>query len=51
MTGGMIGGIIGGWAFVAAAYGMAALGTLGLVGWAYAAMRRAEGRADALRDR
>lgn len=38
----------GGWPFVAAAYAMALLGTLALVGWAFAALRRAEARADAL---
>jgi hypothetical protein len=41
----------GGWSFVIAAYAVAALGTAGLVGWALAAMRRAEARAEALRER
>ena len=41
----------GGWLFVTAAYLVAVSGTLGLTGWALAALRRAEGRADALRDR
>ena len=43
--------MIGGWPFVFAAYLVASLGTLGLVGWALASLRRAEGRAEALRDR
>lgn len=43
--------MIGGWPFVLAAYLAASVGTLGLVGWALAALRRAEGRAEALRDR
>lgn len=37
------------WPFVAAAYAIALLGTLGLVAASYAAMRRAEKDADALR--
>lgn len=40
--------MIGGWPFVIAAYAVAAVGTLGLVGWSFVAMRRAERRADAL---
>lgn len=39
------------WAFVIAAYAIALIGTLVLVGWSYAAMRRAERAADALRAR
>jgi hypothetical protein len=37
------------WPFIAAAYAIAALGTLGLVAASYAAMRRGEKDADALR--
>jgi hypothetical protein len=37
------------WPFVIAAYGAAALGTAGLLLLSYAAMRRAEGEAEALR--
>jgi len=37
------------WHFIAAAYAVALLGTLGLLVFSYAAMRRAEGDADALR--
>ncbi len=36
------------WPFVIAAYAVAAVAVLGLVGWAIVAMRRAEARADAL---
>ena len=36
------------WPFVIAAYAVSIGGTLGLVLWAYAALRRAEARADAL---
>jgi hypothetical protein len=39
------------WTFVVAAYAVALLGTLLLVGWSYAAMRRAERQAEALRNR
>jgi hypothetical protein len=40
------------WPFVIAAYAVMIGGTIGLVGWAWATMRRAEARADALdRDR
>jgi hypothetical protein len=39
------------WAFVIAAYAIALIGTLALVGWSYAAMRRAERAAEALRTR
>jgi hypothetical protein len=38
------------WHFIAAAYGVALAGTLGLLFASYAAMRRAEAQADALRD-
>jgi hypothetical protein len=38
------------WHFIAAAYGVALVGTLALVFASYAAMRRAEAEADALRD-
>jgi hypothetical protein len=37
------------WVFVVAAYAIALAGTLALVWWSYAAMRRAEGEAEALR--
>jgi hypothetical protein len=37
------------WPFVIAAYAAASLGTAGLLLWSYAAMRRAEREADALR--
>jgi hypothetical protein len=36
------------WPFVIAAYVVAIGGTLGLLGWALAALRRSEARADAL---
>ena len=39
------------WAFVIAAYAIALVGTLLLLGWSYAAMRRAERDAEALRNR
>lgn len=39
------------WAFIAAAYAITLLGTLGVTIWSLAAMRRAERRAEALRDR
>ncbi|HEX8574154.1 MAG TPA: heme exporter protein CcmD [Allosphingosinicella sp.] len=38
------------WAFVAAAYAVALIGTAGLAGWSFASMRRAERAADALKD-
>lgn len=38
------------WAFVIAAYAVAGAGTLGLTGWSFAAMRRAERAAEALRN-
>ena len=37
------------WSFVAGAYAMTALATLGLVGWSFASMRRAEAAADAVK--
>lgn len=43
--------MIGGWPFVFAAYAVAVVATLGLTGWAWVALRKAERRADALRDR
>ena len=40
------------WPFVIAAYGLAGVGTLGLLGWAWRSMRAAERHADSLkRDR
>ena len=39
------------WGFVTAAYGLTALGTLGLIGWAYLVMRRAEADAEAAKRR
>ena len=40
------------WPFILAAYGLTAAGTLGLVLWSWAAMRRAEAEADRIgRDR
>jgi hypothetical protein len=36
------------WPFVIAAYAIAIGGTVGLAGWAFIALRRAEARADAL---
>jgi Heme exporter protein D (CcmD) len=36
------------WAFVAAAYGVAAVATIGLLAWTYATMRRAEAAAEEL---
>ncbi|WP_347304266.1 hypothetical protein V5740_06570 [Croceibacterium sp. TMG7-5b_MA50] len=39
------------WTFVLAAYGVAVLATLVLTGWCWLAMRRAERRRDAMRDR
>ena len=39
------------WAFVTAAYGLAALATLGLVAWAYLSMRKAEADAEAAKRR
>lgn len=37
------------WPFIAGAYAVALLGTLGLTGWSFAAMRRAEREAEALK--
>ena len=34
------------WPFIIAAYSLTAIGTLGVVGWAYAAMRRAESKGE-----
>lgn len=39
------------WNFVLAAYGLVTLATIGLVGWAYLAMRTAEADADAAKRR
>lgn len=39
------------WVFVIAAYAVALAGTVALVLWSYAAMRRAEREAEALRSR
>jgi hypothetical protein len=38
------------WPFVIAAYALTLVGTLGLAWWSYAAMRRAEAEAAALKD-
>jgi hypothetical protein len=38
------------WAFIAGAYVVALIGTFGLTGWSWAAMRRAERAADALKE-
>lgn len=43
--------MIGGWPFVIAAYAVAIAATVGLVGWSWRALRRAEERAERLRDR
>lgn len=37
------------WAFIVGAYAVALVGTLGLTGWSFAAMRRAERAVDALK--
>ena len=37
------------WPFIVAAYAAALAGTLGLTAWSFAAMRRAERAADALK--
>ena len=39
------------WPFIVAAYAVALLATLAVTAWSFAAMRRAEGEADALSDR
>lgn len=39
------------WSFVLAAYAIGVLGTLGMIAWAWLAMRRAETRRDASRKR
>ena len=39
------------WSFVIAAYGIVAVATLGLIGWAWAAMRRAEANAATVKQR
>jgi len=39
------------WTFVVIAYALTIAGTLGLIGFSFAAMRRAEREAAALRDR
>ena len=39
------------WSFVIAAYGVVAMGTIGLIAWALASMRRAEAQADAAKPR
>jgi hypothetical protein len=37
------------WPFIIAAYAITAIGTIGLTGWSFVAMRRAERAADELR--
>ncbi len=37
------------WPFIAGAYAVALVGTVGLTAWSFAAMRRAERAADALK--
>ena len=37
------------WPFIAGAYAVALVATLGLTGWSYVAMRRAEREADSLK--
>ncbi len=37
------------WPFIAGAYAVALFGTLGLAGWSFAAMRRAERAVDSLK--
>lgn len=39
------------WDFIIAAYAVTLVGTAAVTGWSYAAMRRAEKRVDALKDR
>jgi hypothetical protein len=38
------------WPFIVSAYAVTLIGTLGVTWWSYRAMRRAEARADALRN-
>jgi hypothetical protein len=38
------------WPFIIGAYAVALLGTAGLAGWSFAAMRRAERNSDSLKD-
>jgi hypothetical protein len=38
------------WPFIAGAYAVALLATFGLTGWSFAAMRRSEREAEALKD-
>jgi hypothetical protein len=38
------------WTFIIAAHAVTVLGTLGVTGWSYLWMRRAEKRAEALRN-
>jgi hypothetical protein len=37
------------WPFIVGAYAVTLIGTLGLVGWSFAAMRRAERAVDSLK--
>ena len=39
------------WAFITAAYAVAAIATVGLLAWAYATMRKAEAAAEELKRR
>ena len=39
------------WSFVIAAYGIVGVATLGLIGWAWSTMRRAEAQAEAAKQR
>lgn len=38
------------WVFIVSAYAVTLVGTLGVTWWSYLAMRRAEARAEALRN-
>ena len=38
------------WPFILGAYGIALIGTIGLTGWSWVSMRRAEQQAEALRN-